>query len=50
MDGFQRLKQSIMDDITYAMLAGKQMNDEDALNMLIVVVARAEFFTTQYQE
>ena len=32
------------------MLTGKPMNDGDALNMLIVEVARTKFFATQYQE
>ena len=49
-DGFQMLKTRIMDGITYAMLAGKPINDDDALNMLIVVVARTGLFANAYQE
>ena len=49
-EGFQILKQRITDCCTYATFAGKPISDEDALNVLLVVIARTRLFARDYQE
>ena len=49
-DGFQLLKQRIMDGCTYATFAGEPISDKDALNMLMVVIAQTRLFAQEYQE
>ena len=49
-EGFQILKQQIQDGMTYASFASKPIGADDALNMLMVVLARTRMFAHEYQE
>ena len=49
-EGFQVLRQRITDGMLYASFAGKPINNEDSLNMVMVVVTRTRMFPAAYQE
>ena len=49
-EGFQILKQRIQDGMTYAAFASKPIGADDALNMMMVVIARTKLFAREYQE
>ena len=49
-EGFQILKQRIQDGMTYASFAGKPIGSDDALNMMMVVLAKTRLFSREYQE
>ena len=46
-EGFQILKQRIQDGMTYASFASKPIGANDALNMLMVVLARTRMFARE---
>ena len=48
-DGFQVRKQRILDGCTYAAFASKPISNDDALNMLMVVIAQTRLFAQEYQ-
>ena len=43
---FQVLKQKIMDSMMYAAFAGNPIRNKDALNAMMVVIARTRLFAT----
>ena len=47
-DRFEVLKQRIKDGMMYASFANKPISADDALNMMMVVIARTRVFATQY--
>ena len=49
-EGFQILKQRILDGCMYAAFAGQPITNEDTLNMLTVVIARTRLFGREYQD
>ena len=49
-DGFEVLKQRIRDGMMYPASANKPISPNDALNMIMIVIAQTRLFVTQYQE
>ena len=49
-EGFQVLKRRVTDGMLFASFAGKPISNEDALNMVMVVITRTRMFPAAYQE